>query len=667
MSNKEIKQPNNTLAKKLTIKLALIIISVVLIVLISAYYVVVNIVIRELMDSANIVANTVTDLIATDSFVNNKKVDIDDREKISIYNRYICDFFRFDYVYTYVVKDNGTKILLLDFYQKEGNNFEGKFSEELVGEEVDYKPTEEDLKMWYEDLQNEEPYHIDYKESKEALALEKDISGAQIVTAVGISLKGIYDEAARNFNPLVMCLIVVFVIMSLIIYFIIYRSVYSPAKRISESMRTFINNDFKNTNKLDESGNDEFSMIASSFNKMTDEIDKYLNNISRLTSIQERSKAEIDIASKIQQGLLAPNSYHFEIGDIHAMMAPAKNIGGDLYDYMELDDGRIVLTIADVSGKGTAASLFMAITLALIRVLAKTGNSPAKILENTNNIISARNPSLLFVTTFIGIYDPKNSNLVYCNAGHNIPFVLRNKVEPLSGDRNVVVGLYGGEIYNEETITLNENDIIFMYTDGVTEAINVNKEFFGEKRLEDTLQTFQNSKKDNLVEYVYKKLQEFVGDAEQNDDITMLSFIVKGKEDIELSPKESEFNKIKQIIMNSDLPKETKLSLCVAAEEIFLNICSYAFEGKTDLSKCEIGFSFENSDKIIMRFTDNGIPYDPTKDVSYDIDYDVDNQIGGLGKLIAFTIADSVLYENIDGQNVLTITKYTKEKMHENN
>ena len=527
MNNNKIIKPNSTLAKKLTARLGLIIIGVVLVVLISSYFVVVNIVIKESMDSANIVANTITDLISTNSFIKDEKVDKDDVEYIRAYNQYICKFFRFDYVYTYVVKDNGKRIMLLDFSQKEDCELEWMFPEEKIGQEIDYNPTEEDLELWFEQLVIDRPYQTEYQEHKEALAGEKDVSGALIVSAVGLSLREIYFEAARDFYPLVLGVIGIFIVMSLVIYYIIYHSVYSPAKRISESMTAFINNDFKNTDKLDESGNDEFSMISSSFNKMTDEIDKYLNNISHLTSVQERSKAELDIASQIQLGLLAPNSYHFEVGDINAMMTPAKNIGGDLYDYMELDDGRVLLTIADVSGKGIAASLFMAITLVLIRVLARTGNTPAKILELTNNIISARNPNLLFVTTFIGIYDKKTRKFEYCNAGHNIPYVLRDKIEPLSGERNVVVGLYGGETYKEEITLLNENDIIFMYTDGVTEATDANNELYGMDRLKNVLDKNSSLAPKELLEAVKKDIDDFVGEAPQFDDITMLSLKFK--------------------------------------------------------------------------------------------------------------------------------------------
>ena len=250
----------------------------------------------------------------------------------------------------------------------------------------------------------------------------------------------------------VYALIGVFILMTIIMYFLIRGSVFLPAKRISDSMADFIKNGQKSDVRLDESGSDEFAMIASSFNKMADNIDNYMQNIKALSSEHERQEVELDIASKIQQGLLAPGEFHSGNCEVYGMMTPAKNVGGDFYDYLHLDNGRILLTIADVSGKGMAASMFMAVTLVLMRQYAKMNYSPAEILSSVNGILSEHNPNMLFTTAFIGLYDPKTQEMTYSNAGHNIPYIIRDFPEPLDGARNIVLGLYENEQYTQTTI-----------------------------------------------------------------------------------------------------------------------------------------------------------------------------------------------------------------------
>ncbi len=656
----------DSLSKKLTIKIAILMISVFLILLVGAFAVVANIISEEAFTYNKSVAYTVCDLVVYQAAEEHRPVDVRSRDNIQLYSEYFCQWGRIDYISTLTVSDNDTKVTYLGFADKEGSGYIEKTRTDWLGKEIEYSFTEKEKEILQTDggIYDNNDYSY-FGDSTSAVAVSNDGYGNKVVVVAGISYKELFKSTAERFLVVVLILIGAFILMTVVIYYLIRKSVFLPAKRISDSMTEFIKNGQRSDVKLDESGSDEFAMIAASFNRMTDNIDRYLHNIKELTSVQERQKVELDIASKIQKGFLAPGEFHSGNCEVYAMMTPAKNVGGDFYDYMLLDNGRIMLTIADVSGKGMSASLFMAVTLVLMRQYARMNYSPAEILSKVNDILSENNPNLLFTTAFIGIYNPATQEMSYSNAGHNIPYIIRDVPEPLVGAENIVLGLYRNEHYEQTTVKMDPGDIIFLYTDGATEAVDDNRHFFGIKRLEEALNSFRPSHEENLVEYVNSSICEYAKDAEQYDDLTMLSLTIKERTVLELRPDESEFGKIRKVILDSKLPRELQLSLCVAAEEIFINICSYAFEGFDSSEKPEVRFVFEYFDRIRMRFEDNGMAYDPTRDVQFDVDYDVDSQIGGLGKLIAFTIADSVIYEYTDNRNILTITKYLKGEINE--
>lgn len=650
----------DSLAKKLTIKIAILMISVLLVLLVGAFAVVANIIGEEAYTYNRAAAYTVCDLVVYQANEKNQPVDMRMYDDIRLYDQYFCLWGRVDYIDTYTLRDNDTRITHLDFSVKEGSGYQENALDELIGKEVSITPSETEKKLWSEKDKSYYSLKSFFKGEVTALAVSHDGYGNKVVVEAGVSFKELLKLTVERFMIVVYVLIGVFILMTIIMYSLIRGSVFLPAKRISDSMADFIKNGQKSDVRLDESGSDEFAMIASSFNKMADNIDNYMQNIKALNSEQERQEVELDIASKIQQGLLAPGEFHSGNCEVYGMMTPAKNVGGDFYDYLHLDNGRIMLTIADVSGKGMAASMFMAVTLVLMRQYARMNYSPAEILRSVNGILSEHNPNMLFTTAFIGLYDPETQEMTYSNAGHNIPYIIRDIPEPLDGARNIVLGLYENEQYTQTTTKMDPGDIIFLYTDGVTEAVNEDRQFYGDERLKDTLNSFRPSHEENLVEYVNRSVHEFVKDSEQHDDLTMLSLTIKNRTVLELAPEESEFSKIRQVILDNQLPRELQLSLCVAAEEIFVNICSYAFEGVEPSKTGKVSFAFEYFDRIRMRFEDDGIPYDPTEDVPVDVDYDPDSQMGGLGKLIAFTIADSVVYEYTDEKNKLTITKYLK-------
>lgn len=371
---------------------------------------------------------------------------------------------------------------------------------------------------------------------------------------------------------------------------------------------------------------------------------------------RERQRSEADIASRIQQGLLSPNYAYLHNCGIKAVMKPAKSVGGDLYDYFELDESRTMIVVADVSGKGIAAAILMAIVLTLIRQYAKIGYGPSDILKNVNLTLSEENPNLMFVTAFVAIYNSATGKLTYANAGHNLPYLIHNGPVRLEASGGTPLGLFADEEYEDAEVEMADGDSVFLYTDGVTEAVNGNDEFFGTDRLEKVLKETSEATEKHYLEAVEESLRDFTGDMEQNDDITMLSLFARRNPVLELDYDVREFAKIRECLLDSFLPKSLIMDLCVAAEECFVNICSYAFDGPAPEGE-KILFSLEYSNKVVITFSDGGRRFDPRRDLPDTREYDIDTAVGGLGRLIAFTVADTVDYKYEEGRNILTITK----------
>lgn len=657
MKNNDMKQ---TIAKKLTTKLAVLTVVVLAILIVCSYITVSRIVLNETKHYTNSIVSIYADAVAYDAEGMHFPIDIDHTYSIETFGKYVCQWYRIDYSYAYSIYPDENKICVLGFYKKDGLDFDIPSLSEFTGKELDYTPSAEEKKLWDKEEMLTVVKNNRFERAMDSIFYIEDNYGNKVIFGVGISLNGITKTTLTEFAKILIIILIVFAIMTSAMYFVIRKSVFNPAKRISESMIAFIKDGKRSGIKLDETGEDEFAMIAKAFNSMTVDIDEYLSDINSLTSIQERQSAELNIASEIQQSFLSDSEFCTENYFIQAMMKPAKEVGGDLYDYLPLDDEKILITVADVSGKGISASMYMAVSLVLMRQFARMGYSPAQILQSTNSVISERNSSMLFITSFVAIYDPKTKKLTYSNAGHNPPYIIGCKPYFLNENTNPLLGIFGSEEYSQAEIQLENGDIVFLYTDGVNEARNASNTFFGESRLEASLAEFRKTRSGNVVSHVFDSVSAFASNAEQYDDITMLALTVRDYTEMELDVDCAEFEKISEMILASGIERNDQLNLCVIAEEIFVNICSYAFpEGVPDGEK--IRFCFEHSDRIELKFEDGGIRFDPTENVIDAEDYDPDEQIGGLGRFIAVNMADEVKYEYLNGRNTIKIIKYLKE------
>ena len=264
-------------------------------------------------------------------------------------------------------------------------------------------------------------------------------------------------------------------------------------------------------------------------------IEKAIEQINYVLQMQkehtqlESLKGDLAIASEIQQAILPRVFPPFpDIAskiDIAASMTPAKDVGGDFYDLFRIDDNRVGFVIADVSGKGIPAAIFMAVSRTLIRATGIRGGSPADCITYSNKLLAQDSVDCMFVTVFYGIVDVSTGAVTYCNAGHNPPYILTRKGEitPLPMSTDPMAGAIDGITYHEGTLQLESGDALVMFTDGVTEAMNTANEEFGEQRLEDTLEDVAMHNCQQMVDAIKADVAAFAGEAEQSDDITVLA------------------------------------------------------------------------------------------------------------------------------------------------
>ncbi len=279
------------------------------------------------------------------------------------------------------------------------------------------------------------------------------------------------------------------------------------------------------------------------FNDLQITVEKTLRHIAmiqqallsrdRLVSL----KQELAVAKNVQTSVLPavpPPSRYF---DLYAQMTAAREIGGDFYDYFAIDNFRLGVVIADVSGKGVPAALFTLVTRALLKSAARNHESPARCLAEVNELLSQQNDALMFVTLFYGVLDLRNGEFLYCNGGHNTPRLVRagdGTVESLPLTGNLALGIVADHEFREAQVQLQTGDALFLYTDGVTEACNTAAEEFGEQRLDDQLSGRQETMGE-MVHVVVKAVEDFAISMEQFDDITCLALrwnLIKEADDL---------------------------------------------------------------------------------------------------------------------------------------
>lgn len=413
--------------------------------------------------------------------------------------------------------------------------------------------------------------------------------------------------------------------------------------------------------KLDIKSRDEMGEMAASINNMTESLKE-----------KERIGAELNLATEIQAHMLPsifppfPERDEFEL---YASMRPAKEVGGDFYDFFMVDEKHLAFVIADVSGKGVPAAMFMVIAKTHIKNYIQAGYEPGDVFTIVNQRLCEGNEMGLFVTAWMGMLNLETGRLKYVNAGHNPP-LLRSEsgeYEYLISKAAFVLGGMEGMGYRQYDIYLKPGDRLYLYTDGVTEATDSSNRLYGEDRLKDYLNAHKDLSVDKMIEGISDDIDRFVGEAEQFDDITMLTmYYEKYMEDNSISrtfPAEleqwdgmAEF--IQEELEKVETPLKVQMKILIAAEELFVNIARYAYGNGSGTMKLEISYD-DNS--IHLKFIDSGMPFDPFAQTDPDITLSAEERsIGGLGIFMVKKTMDNVEYKYEDGQNKLTISKRVK-------
>ena len=379
-----------------------------------------------------------------------------------------------------------------------------------------------------------------------------------------------------------------------------------------------------------------------------------LERLRKVNAEKNRISSELHVASQIQQSMLPANHLKQNDVELYGSLVPAREVGGDLYDYFVRDE-KLFFCIGDVSGKGVPSAMVMAVNHALFLSASAHETNPAYIMQSLNEIACQGNESNMFVTMFIGVLDLPTGHLRYCNAGHDVPMILANgQWTSLDAKPHLPVGLFEEVKYGMTETYMQPDSTIFLYTDGLTEAMNSERKQFGIKRVKETLVICTDKHPQELLTAVSEAVHGFVGDAEQSDDLTMLA--------IRYAPQqyESTLNETqKSFYEKMNLEKSLARQLRLAVEEAVVNVIEYAYpagtEGSVDITMMSDGHWL----KVVI--DDSGVAFDPTVEKKADTTLSVEERrIGGLGIHLVRELMDSINYERVNGHNILTMKKEVK-------
>jgi sigma-B regulation protein RsbU (phosphoserine phosphatase) len=468
---------------------------------------------------------------------------------------------------------------------------------------------------------------------------------------------------------IVVGLIAVGLLIMLFVFSRIIHRELAPLRQLAHEAETIASGHFDE--ELPPTGrNDEIGMLSSSFSNMQQSLTNYIAELKKTTASKAQIEGELQIASNIQMSMLPKTFPAYPARDdidILGQLMPAKEVGGDLYDFF-IRDEKLFFCIGDVAGKGVPASLVMAVTRTLFRTVSTHESQPERVMAAINKAIAEDNDSNMFVTIFMGVLDLPTGRLRYCNGGHDAPLLIGDSgIGPLPCDSNLPVGIVLDWKYTQQETMINYKTTIFLYTDGLTEAENIRHEQFQDERVLATARQCER-KPELFISRMTQAVHEFVGDAEQSDDLTMLAIqytcaqeqetmltrTITLPNDIEKVPQLASF--VDEVCEVVGFDPSTTMGINLAIEEAVVNVMSYAYpsgtRGNVDIE------AKANDRRLKFTISDWGIPFDPTAKPEADITLSAEERpIGGLGIHLVRQIMDSINYERVDGKNVLTLRK----------
>jgi sigma-B regulation protein RsbU (phosphoserine phosphatase) len=443
-----------------------------------------------------------------------------------------------------------------------------------------------------------------------------------------------------------------------------------PLRSLADQTDTIARGNFDH--RLPEDGRcDEIGRLSHSFVDMQNSLIRYIDELKETTATKASIESELKVASSIQASMLPrifpPFPERKDI-DLYASMKPAKEVGGDLFDFF-LRDEKLFFCIGDVSGKGAPAAMLMAVTHSLFRAASSHESDPSAIVRTINETICQDNDASMFVTLFVGVLDLPSGRLRYCNAGHDSPLLYRETLSTLECLPNLPVGIISDMRYVTQECILTSGSTLFLYTDGLTEAMNAGYEQFGKDRVTPLVESCceQGMIPRQILDTVLEGVRAFVQDADQSDDLTMLalrytpgqfSTLLSEKLtlncDIKRIPELNDFigSIAQKLGLNSMMTSQVQL----AVEEAVVNVMNYAYpDGKQGFVTVK---AMSDGHELRLVVIDSGVAFDPTNKEKPDVSLSVEERpIGGLGIFLVRELMDSINYERTDGRNILTMMK----------
>ncbi len=468
----------------------------------------------------------------------------------------------------------------------------------------------------------------------------------------------------------------------------IARSVAMPLQRLASAANQFSKGNF-DTVLPEVHTNDEVECLTNSFSTMQVELRRYISELTTTTAAKERIAGELSAAREIQMSivpkLLPPFPDRPDI-DLYAMLIPALEVGGDLYDFALLDDDHLYIAIGDVSGKGVPASLLMAVGKTLLKSTIQTVRAPARAMAHVNNELAEDNESCMFITMFACILNLKTGDFIYANAGHNPPLLVRKsgEVELLTDRPSPALGMCVGTTYSDHSRHMNTGDMLVLYTDGVTEAMNPNGDMYGDDGLLEFINKEGQRDAKGLMESMSTSVRTFASGAPQSDDITALAVRYRanptGTDHGSQPQAEDDQTPISTLDLRNDLNEISRMAawveqqsgtlnlspvmqmnLNLALEEWLVNVISYAFDENTEhLIKLRL---WHRQARLVIEIEDDGCPFDPTAQANADTSLPLEHrQIGGLGIHFIRHTMDEFDYRRENDKNIVTMTKTLTEE-----
>jgi len=473
-------------------------------------------------------------------------------------------------------------------------------------------------------------------------------------------------------------MVYVIVAIGLLLILIVFSRIVTlelrPLRRLADQAGVIAKGNFNEKLPVSAHREDEIGRLGKSFGEMQESLVRYIEELRNTTASKAAIDNELKVASAIQESMV-PNIFppfpeRNDI-DLYASMATAKDVGGDLFDFF-LRNEKLFFCVGDVSGKGIPASMVMAVTLSLIRSNSNRESDPARVVQSVNETLSQRNESMMFVTLFLGVLDLPTGRLRYCSAGHDCPLILSGgKLANLDCKPNLPIGIEPKMRFSAQESILSPDSTLFLYTDGLTEAMNSAYALYGLERVHTELQALGSELPPRqLIEKMSASVHGFVGEAEQSDDLTMMAIrYTPGEFQTILSESLTLFCDISRIAELSrfldDIAERLEIDPVVtqqiqlAAEEVVVNVMNYAYNGRKKGYVTIKAASDGHTLKITV--IDAGVAFDPTAKEKADTTLSAEERpIGGLGIFLVREMMDSVNYERVDHRNILTISKKIK-------